>query len=340
VKTVADRAGDLAPRCAFSSLTDQLKSARAAVDELTGLLARARSRGYRYNKALEGRLAEAGRQGPEATAAVLQESRGLGDRLRPRIDALLARARALAADRDLTQDGPAVDLLEDELRDLDDELDAAERRLGALAGPVVDTIKDARAALTKIHALLDKFEAASFKLQAGENPIAAVGASWEDAQGGAKKGVLFLTDDRVRFEHDEEVVTKKTLFFFAAETKRVQQLLIDEPIGHLASSDDATRGWVFKDQLLAFAWTQSAKGPKKTTFELESGTAKEWDTLVESIKDGSIAADAVEGSAPAAPVVLRFPEKCTGCGANLPAPTRGNKTLSCPYCGTVHQPLT
>ncbi len=338
VKRSVDETGDLHARLQFTRATDALKDRRSRIDDLAGRLAHARQRGFRYKAALEGQLDEARRLAPGAVEQVLHESRAVADRLRDRVDEVLARGRRLAADSDLRNNQAQVEMLDDAHDDLKREVDDAERRLGAITDPVVKAVDGVTRGLKEAEDVLEAFEGATFQLQPGEDVLASVGASWEDAQGGAKKGRLFLTDHRVRFEHDEEIVTKKTMFFFAAETKRVQKLVLDEPIGHLASSDDSTRGWVFKEQVLGFAWDRAAKCPQKTSFEVERGSAKEWDTLVESIRDGSIRADRVQGEVQEEEI-LSFPEQCSACGGALPPAVKGQRTLTCPFCSVSNAPI-
>ena len=339
VTRIVDDGGDLHAKLQFTRLTDAVRQRRSRIEELAADLARVRSRGYVFKKGLEDQLAEARQLAPSAVEQVLRESRATADRLSHRVDALVERGRRLAMDGDLTNNTTQIELLDDEHDDLEKAIRDAERRLESLTDPVVKAVDAVAKGVKEATAVLDAFEASTFQLQPGEQPVAAVGASWEDAPGGAKKGNLFFTAQRVRFEQDEEIVTKKTMFFFAAEKQRVQKLLIDEPVGHLASSDDSTRGWVFKDQVIAFAWDRAAKARGTTTFEFDRGSAKEWDTLVESIRDGSIAADRADSGTAPEEVLLRFPEKCTACGGSLPAAVKGQVTLTCPFCTTVNQPL-
>ncbi len=339
VKRVADDGGDLHAKLQFTQVTDAVRQRRGQIDDLVEQLARVRRRGFVFKKGLEGQLAEARELAPSAVEQVMKESRRTAARLEDRVEALVDRARRLTRDGDLRNNVTQVDLLEDEKRDLVQAISSAARKLSAITDPVVKAVDAVSAGVKKANQVLDTFEASTFSLQPGEDPIAVVGASWEDAPGGAKKGNLFLSAQRIRFEQDEEIVTKKTMFFFAAEKKRVHQLLIDEPVGHLASSDDSTRGWVFKDQVLGFSWDRAAKARGTTTFEVESGSAKDWDTLVESIKDGSVEADRVDGAPAPAESILTFAEQCSACAGALPPAVKGQVTLTCPYCGTVNHPV-
>ena len=150
-------------------------------------------------------------------------------------------------------------------------------------------------------------------------------------------GVLVVTDQRILFEHKEEVVTKRTMLFFAAETKLVRELKLDEPVGNLGSSDDSQRGMIFKDEVLTFSW-RGAKCPPRTTFNIDGTTAKELDTIVEAIRSGAIARERVGGKPGQQPAgtPVKWATKCTNCGAAMPMPVKGQNKLSCSFCGTEH----
>ncbi len=337
VKRVADDAGDLRKKLQFTSAVDALRTRRTKLDDLEGRLSRLRHRGYLFKAALEGQLAEAAELGPSATEELLRESREAADRLDDRIDKLGNRARKLVNDRDLTDRKDQIDVLEGEKRDLEGEVRDAERRLSAISDPVVKAADAVDKGVREAEALLEAFDEATFSLQPGENPIAAIAASWEDGPGGAQGGKLFLTDARVRFEQDE--VKKSGGFLgFGADKTHVKELRIDEPVGFLAASDDTTRGWVFKDQVLAFKWSTEAKTRGTTTFEVSGMTAKELDALVEAIRDGSIASDRVAG-VEVEEQIFEFATTCSACSANLPAAVKGQRTLTCPYCSTVNNAI-
>jgi len=338
VARIADQAGDLPAKLQFTSVVDALSRSRGQLQEISDDLGRVRAKGYLYKSGLEAQLAGAADAAPGVAQELQQETRRVAGFLDDRVDDLVRRARRLAVDSDLTNDTARIDVLEDAYRDIDKEVKEAERRVKAISAPVTKAISDVQKAVKEAVAIVDAFEGSSFDLQQGENPVAVVEATWEDARSGAKKGKLFLSDMRILFEHDEEIVTKKKFIFFAAEKERVQQLLLDQPIGHLASSDDSTRGWVMKDQIVALSWDGSAGCPRKTTFELDSGTAETWDALIESIKDGTISSDKVDGT-PEVAAVLQFPAQCGACSGALPAAVRGQQTLTCPYCATVANPL-
>ncbi len=339
IKRVADEAGDLHGRLQFTRLTEAINRARTGVDELEQRLERVRGRGFVWKGRLEALLAEAKAHAPQAAQQVLSESRQLDRRFQGRVDQLVGRARRYAMERNLEDDEHAIDVLEEELEDIQGAIGEAERRLSSISDPVTKAVDAVKKGVSQAEATLDRFDAGSFSLEPGENPIAVYDATWEDAPGGEKVGQLLLTDARIRFEHKEEKVTKRKMFFFAAETEFIQELVLNEPVGYLAASDDTTRGWVFKDQVLAFKWDRQASCGNTTTFEVDGTSAKDLDVLVESIRDGSLLTDRTADATGVSEQIFTFPEKCTSCDGPLPAAVKGQRTLTCPFCSNVNNAI-
>lgn len=333
-------AGNFLGRLSFSSSLDSLNDAVKDLQEAEESARRLRARGYQWRGDVEEKLAQAKSIQESTVRQVQSETQEAGRSLRRRIDQLADQARAIASRGDVLRQKSAIEALDGERDGLDNALDAAENRIKALYEPFATPVREAQSALKDLHWTLDQFDAASFKLLPDESIVACAQVTWEDPPDGEKKkGVLLFSDHRVRFEHRDEIVTKKSFFFFAAEKEKVQKVLIDEPIGHLAASDDATRGWVMKDQLLTFTWAREAKGPKKTTFELESGTAKDWDQTVETLRSGDIGRHRYQGltqKTDAVGMPVSWPEKCIACGASLTPPVKGQTTIACGYCGQAH----
>jgi hypothetical protein len=325
-----DYAGRLAFTHAMSSITDR----EAKVPALANELSRLRSRGFAYRPDLETRLADVQGRAKSAHADVRAETERAGATWRARVDKLVSASGHLEAADPVGLAAPIAQLAS-EASAIDAGLDAIEARVGAIAKPFTEGYDAVERDLKEFNGVMDHFEGASFKLAVGEDAFQSAPVVWEDAPGGAKTGLLLLTNQRIRFEHKEEVVTKRTLLFFAAETQKIQKLLLDEPIGHLAASDDATRGWVMKDQLLTFSWAPTAK-VRKTTFKLTGDYAKDLDTLVESLRAGEPDRQRVAGMAAAAGP-KNIPTKCKECGGVLPAPVKGQLMLACTYCGTQHE---
>jgi len=323
----------------FADAIEQVSRRKAALPEHRAGLERLRSRGYAWRPELEVDLVTAEGEVDALLAALREDSRDAERALRSRFE----RAER-SSDRirgDVLDDEAEIEEMKAAVDDLEAAVDEAEKRLKAQAKPYSDRVDGVAKRIKELHWTMDQFDAATFDMRPEENPVAAAEAIWEDLPGDSDgcPGLLLFTDLRVRFEQREEVVTKKKFFFFTAEKEDVQAIQLDEPVGNLMASDDSTRGMVFKDQLLTFRWSDKAQAPSSTTFKLTSGSAKDWDDVVEMLISGDINRFRVDGdSAPSnAGAPLDWPRNCLGCGSAMPAPVKGQTVLPCPYCGTEHQ---
>ena len=340
---IADMRGELA----FSDVMEGATGAETRLPEIQAELQRLRARGYAFRDDLEpGLEAAAAKIGP-LVETLREEIERAQRHLRREAQDLSGDAGRITGNL-LRQEG-RIRALEGRLKSLKSEVEETQERLEAQAEPVVSAITSTADKTRDLHWTLDQFEEATFKLRPEERPVAVAKATWTDPPGGEEaEGLLLFTDHRVYFEHKEERVTKRKFIFFTAETETIHKKLIDEPIGHLTASDDSTKGWIIADQLLTFGWSDAADAPRKTTFKLSGGSAKDWDEVVELIRSGdlsrytsadasSASSDVVAGAPPAgAAHQTRWPEHCTACSAPLTPPVKGQTSIACSYCGTAH----
>lgn len=343
-----DDIADLKGEITFSELVEDVSEATASLPDLTEELKRLRSRGYAFRGDLEETLAEARSSADTVMTALRREIDQVDNRLQREVSRLSRDAAEITGNP--LHNADSIESLESTVRGVKSEVSATSDRLEAHSTPLLKSISDVKAKVKDLHWTLDQFDSATFKMAPEERPIAAAEATWEDAPDADKPaGMLMFTDHRVRFEQKEERVTKRKFFVFAAEKESLQELMLDEPVGHLLDSVDSTRGWVMKDQLLTFSWSKKATAPATTTFEITSGSAADWDGVVELIRSGDLEryqAEAaatsqpqrIAGGAPAGAAAHKvvWPEKCAGCDAPLEAPVKGQTALICPYCGTNH----
>jgi hypothetical protein len=330
--------GAFSGRLAFSDEVGGVTARQTRLGELSASLERARSRGYLYSADLEPTLAAARAAAPQALADSRSESEAAARSLRPRVDDAVRDARALAREPRLSDLAHRVESLEREAQALETAAREAEQRITSLTRPFTEAFDGLERRLREAHRVLDAFDSRSFAMVPEESPVAAAPVTWLDPPDGQKmKGLLLLTDHRLRFEQREERVTKRKLLLFAAEKEKIQKCWVDEPVGHVQSSEDRTKGVLFKDQLLALQWAQAAHAPRTTTFELDGGAAKELDAVVESVVSGDLARQRWAGAtAEVAAPRLEFPDRCEACGATLEAPVKGQTRLACAYCGRQH----
>lgn len=334
----ADAALDKVARdIAFADEIEAVSTRRAGLVKLGGELERARTRGWVWGGTWESSHAELGQTGPRAATEVTAAAQSATSRFRGALDQLRGQLTRTAV---TAGNVTALDRLEESAKDLQRSVDAEQERLKAVAKPFTDAYDALEREVKDAHKHLDRFGSARFQLQAGENPYRTSECTWQDFSQGAVNGFLYLTDKRVRFEQKETVTTKKFLFFTASSEDK-HELLLDEPVGNIARSDDSTKGLVFKDQLVTLTW-QNAR-VQKSTFDINSGeTAKDWDTWIEELRSGQLAhrmKKAGEGAVAPPPTLgmpVDAPTKCSACDASLDAPVRGMTVLMCKYCGQRH----
>lgn len=343
-----DDLADLQGKTAFSDVVEEVTSASASLPGLKEGLQKLRSRGYAFRGDLEEKLASAAAEIEPVLAKIRQEIDAVDDRLSRDVKSLSRDAGRITGQ--YIRNESQIDALESRVKGLKSEISSIEDRLEAHSESLLASVKELTDKIKDINWTLDQFDSATFKMAPEERPIAAAKATWEDDPEKEKPtGLLMFTDHRVRFEQNEERVTKRKFFVFAAEKESLHELLIDEPVGHLEDSQDSTRGWVMKDQLLTFSWSRKARCPSTTTFEVLSGSAADWDGVVELIKSGDLSdyeastaaasrAPDIAGGAPAAAAAhkVKWPEQCISCNAPLDAPVKGQTALVCGYCGTNH----
>lgn len=330
----ADRALDRATEeAAFARPVSRVTERQVGVSGLQQEVARARSRGWVWDRGWEETLTELRARADDVLKTVQNESRSASSKMRTDIEQCrrkLTRTSVTASNRGELQ------RIEQEAEAIGNAVEAEERRIEALAAPFCDPYDALQSQLKHAHEHLDRFDAAKFQLAAGEHPWLTAETTWKDAPGGEVNGFLYLTDKRIRFEQKETVATKKFLFF-TTESQEKHECLLDEPVGHVARSDDSTKGLLFKDQLVTLGW-QNTKW-KKTTFDINSGdSAKEWDTYIEELRSGQAMHRMVaeRASSPNAGMPIDAPTLCSACNAALDPPVRGLTTIVCKYCGQRH----
>jgi hypothetical protein len=326
-------ASSLARKASFGDEVRAVTDRVAKHRELEAEIKRLRGRGWVWDPAWEATIGDLEARADGIVADLRQESARASERIQRRLDGIEAHLNRLSPSLGIKS---TLDGLGRELDTVKDDVRTAEERIAELSAPIVRPHDALATALKEADTHLDRFDAAKFRLGAGEQPWLTVDATWEDSPNGKLNGFLYFSDKRIRFEHKETVVTKKFLFFTASSEEK-HELLLDEPVGNLAGSVDKTRGLVFKDQLLELKWAKGARYPS-TRFDVNTGYAKDWDDRIESLRDGNLDHLRIAGTAGPATTGMPIdaPTKCEACSAALDAPVRGMTTLVCKFCGQRH----
>jgi DNA-directed RNA polymerase subunit RPC12/RpoP len=170
--------------------------------------------------------------------------------------------------------------------------------------------------------------AASFQWKAGETPVVASHAKDMNEK---TDGVLTLTNQRIIYESEKEIVLKKT-FFIATEKKKERITILERPIGSVSK---IIRGRV---GLLAGAglFIDFKQGDPQLKLDTKSEEADRIIRFHSLITSGQIDEELSKVN----PVEQKNVEKrvisCPKCGAPYTDEIyRGQLTVQCKYCSTA-----
>lgn len=184
----------------------------------------------------------------------------------------------------------------------------------------------------------DQLAASTVRLHAAEGLIEVVEAVW--APNGKEdkddpKGFLVLTDQRMIFEQDEEIATKKVLFITTAK-ERVQKQLFEFPVVLIQDIVGSKMGFFKNEDHIDMKLASGAPFPTCHIHLFHQG-CEYWDGLIGKVKSGEFDRDrAVVISQDVLDKVKNAPTKCPSCGGTFSKPVlRGQEAITCEFCGAV-----
>jgi hypothetical protein len=170
--------------------------------------------------------------------------------------------------------------------------------------------------------------AASFQWKEGESPVVALHAKDMNQK---TDGILTLTNQRIIFEVEKEIVLKKTLFI-VTEKKIERTLMLERPIGSISKLTKGRVG-LLAGAGLFIEFKQGEPELKLDTKNEEADTVQKYYGMITS---GQIDEELEK----LAPKERASPEKrvvsCPKCGAPYSDEIyRGQQTVQCKYCSTT-----
>ncbi len=198
--------------------------------------------------------------------------------------------------------------------------------------PVENRFESIEQDLTRAESTLSILEGASFPWEKGETPILAIRAKNLNSD---LDGIMTLTNLKFVFEHEKEVVLKKTLFI-VTEKKTVREVAVQKPIGMVSDLVQGKVGF-FKGAGL-FAKFASESGLPEMKFDTTNQDA-EWATksfnyIVSGQAEKELAAvtPAITEAEKESPQLI----VCPVCSAPYTEKIyRGQTSINCKYCGAV-----
>jgi hypothetical protein len=276
------------------------------------------------------------------------------DENRPRVEsALQSHIRNLDREMDETErhlnrlrpNSAAIRAAESALAGLQNQVRAATNAIESLFQGIESDLQQIGQQMAVVTRMMDQIdESTEIKLLSAEGPLLAVESEWQRDGKDGPEGILFLTDQRLLFEERQEIVTKKRLGIFKAETEKSQRLLLEVQISEIESLEDKEEGGFLgmgKADIIEMVLAATAS-VSRARFHLKGQESADWAKMIRRIQTGDIdddrADEYVEELELAEATAAAFPEVCPNCFAEVPPQPRGVGSVTCEFCGTVITP--
>ena len=318
----------------LSRLHDEVEDLTTTINGLGQQLRDLRSRGYPFERALESK-AEAWAQQwvaqrEELTARIDREALALQGELRS-VESLVRQAVNGGPDEAAVR--PLLRRAQTAVETLESKAGAVQDNIRGMFDGLKRQIDELVRHLRQVEWTLGQLGEATFRLLPSEAGVMAVKARWVKGSKDDPRGVLFLTDQRLLFEQKEELATKKVLFV-TTQKQKVQELLLDVPVGQIQKVLASSRGLLGHEDHIELDLTAEAPVPK-VHFHLDGQDSKRWQALIGRVQSGDLDVDrAVPVDQEAVQKARQAPTRCPNCNAPLTQTVlRGMDTIQCEYCG-------
>jgi hypothetical protein len=330
----------LASEAQLGAVYDAIGRFDAKLTELPFELEKQRQRGYVHGGQLEDQL------------EALEEK---WDQIRPRVETNL-RTQIPRLDQELDQaeqlvnrmnpaNDASVRTAESAVNNLSTRIRAAQDAVSNLYQPLESELSAIDWRITAVGQMMDLLDGSQeIVLLEAEGPLLAVEAEWKQSGDEGPDGYLFLTDQHLFFEQREEVVTKKRLGLFKADSEKIQKLLINVQAHEIEKVEHKEEGGFMgmgkKDMLeLTFAATAPVS---RARFHLKGQNSSDWAAMIKRVQTGAIdedrSGDYVDELQAAEAATASFPVQCPNCFGAVQVQPRGATSYACEFCGAVIRP--
>ncbi|MGB8648349.1 MAG: hypothetical protein WCF84_24145 [Anaerolineae bacterium] len=332
ISSLQSRLNDIPSKIRLSDVRDEVGNLETKSNHVADLANAVRQQGYAWEKDLEPRCLDYRQRWqtmkPNIIAAIDRESSNLGGR-ETQIEYQVNWGIRNASESNL---GDAERLLDGFERDTT----AAHDSIRGMYSPFSTELTNLESHLNEIKSMLDQAAQSRVSWLPGEALVLAVRAQWDREGNDDPRGFLMLSDQRLLFERNEDVATKKVLFVATAK-QHVQEVMFDQPLAQLQSVIASKRGLMGHEDHLDF--TFSGAKYRSAHFHIEGQDCNTWQGMVNRARSGGLEEMRVKPVSDDETNRLKnAPTHCANCGGALNAPVlRGQTEVKCPYCGTSNR---
>lgn len=336
IQSLRSQVNSLQSSALLAGIKDDLEDVQTAVNGLTTLIASVRSAGHVFDADLEPKADELQKGWPSIRDNALQQ-------VNQQVPALQAALRNAEEElRRLVAGQANVNQANAMLPGVENAVQAVSSKASAASAAITGSYDSFRTEADKIKERVDKIRAmmklaadAKFQLMPTEGVYAVVPAKLDRDGKDDPKGYLYLTDQRLLFEHHEDVATKKVLFI-ATEKQKVQELLVDMPVSQVEKVTASKKGMLGNEDHIDVLF-ESGAAVRAAHFHLNGQDCSLWAALINRAKTNDFDRErAVKIDQAVLDKIAEAPTQCPNCGSAFTAPVmRGQTEIKCDYCGTV-----
>ncbi len=325
---------NLQDEASLKSVIDEFTDLTSKADNFTNRVLALRQRKYVFNGLLE-------KSAVDIAARWKQKVPVIDSQIRTQSSALLMNLRSIQTRLDSHGAVPPfaqVQILTRETETFEDHCTSVRHMIEEMYSNFKQEIDVFDHQLGDLEFSMEKTEGASFGFLPGEATVRVVKAIWcrnGKEEKNDPEGFLFLTDQRLIFEQNEEIATKKVLFV-TTERQKVQQKLFEVPVVSITSAAASKQG-VFKNQDMLNLVLESGAFAHEAVLHLFNQDSNEWQKLIMQVKNHEVdSIRVIPVDTAAVEKAKSAPTQCPYCGGAITKPVlRGMDTITCDYCKNV-----
>jgi hypothetical protein len=318
----------------LKSVIDSFTDVDADITNLSTRIAALRQRKYVFNKLLETTAADFVKQWASQKGSIQSQITAQSTRLQSNLQFMEMRISSMGNLPSLAN----VQIMTSEAEQLETQCNSIEDSIEAMFANIKNDLDQFKTELSVLDFTMEKTELASFGFLPDEAAVRAVKAVWcknGKEQKDDPEGTLFLTDQRLLFEQDEEVATKKVLFV-ATEKKKIKEKLFEAPAVSITDVVSSKQG-LFKNIDMLDIKFAAGCFTDKATLHIFDQPCEDWQKTIVKAKNHEI--DSIRVVAVDQQVIEKVkaaPTQCPQCGGAISKPVlRGQDTITCEFCGAV-----
>ncbi len=338
INSLQSRLNAVPDKIHLTHVRDEVGNLEAQANRVADLANAVREQGYAWEKDLEPRCLDQRQRWqnlkPQVLSTLDRESNELSNR-----QTQVTYQVNWAIQHSTTPQDAAANLPEGErvMDQFERDAQAAENSIHGMYSQFSTDLGALEDHLKQVKWMLDQASQSHVSWLPQEAVVQVVKAQWEREGNADPRGFLMLSDQRLLFERNEDVATKKIAFITTAK-QHVQEVMVDMPLAQLTDIVASKRGLMGHEDHLDFTFAPGAK-LHSAHFHIDGQDCNTWQATINRAKSGGLEDSRAKPiSADEQTRLKNAPTHCSSCGGALTAPVlRGQTEIKCPYCGTSNR---